>query len=152
MTLFKDEEVKICIVIVLADLMVFLLLPSRKQYFIVVSARRIDDQVTLTALHKGAKNFQILPETYYTICDSLPKVFSRVSRQALSQCPILHGNIQKETDTEMEKSFFILVSARRIDDQVTLTALAQLPTKGPKTYTFCQKLVLPFMILISCFL
>ena len=33
------------------------------------------------------------------------KVFEIVSRKALTKCPLLHGNMQKETDKDIEKVF-----------------------------------------------
>ena len=39
----------------------------------------------------------------YSIQLCKTKVLQIVSRLALTKCPLLHGNIQRETDTEIEK-------------------------------------------------
>ena len=49
----------------------------------------------------------VLGEPQLNWCDSavmVSKAFQIISRLALTECPLLHGNIPKETDTKIEKN------------------------------------------------
>ena len=57
---------------------------------------------------------EIIQVCYYAF--NVTKVIEIVSRKALTNCPLLHGNKKKEADTETETEKLIYYDFRRFPD------------------------------------